>query len=892
MADGSTHSTKEILVSVAWQAELETACFCQIQTMTVGDLDPTEVDLTTLEGILRGRKLERLAAFRQLQSISKQIALLTSGRMSLESFRLPVDVARHAVRPGQRRARYRMETQGVLPVEMQGVLPEDQGPSSVSFIESQDQRTRVPVLPEEPEWWKSVPLLVLGLDQGSIGTAGMAFAMSNNMIHVKFDKIHRAIRDFKNSINHCCRGLFLKTQLHTAYIFSLNHKPFGSGGFFGQKVSMMTIFLQTNDISSPLWEEFREQIRVDLGAEQASDQGLFELLAELESFSKKGALVKLSRWFSWNQLCEEQLKEFHVFKMLLKSKFELIPEKDLARCSPPEKRADVSFDKQSGILPESELEDDSGMAQAHAHAIVTQGVLPIGMGEGSGRASAENASGEMPEDAEGDMHLLNEASRKKGLDHKKELSLLKSALGGFQLAFRLMTEDLFDHANILYRVTQPLWTWYTEQVQKVKSPSDGLKLQADMCLGAWQKDAHLPATLAVLSDSDLFANLTSRGVKQPIYKVLSLTLHLVKNRAWSLSRHGLPPEAYAGILSDDFHMRQNTRVLLMTQHRALLAFENALAAGTPSSQCQKLWLDLQVGVSHPARLVMDTFEAYNYAQEETQMEMQGVLPEEIEMQGVLPNAAGRNVDSPPIHLLKAVLSVFPDSKIVEDVHNKIRTDAKLNKNTRQTEDHIQDVTTCSGVFESRNIEHRAAVTKRAFLEHFEKTKVASRKKDAISRTHKLPAVWHEIMGQKTWQTLSEDTLERASAGWHWLNHYFEEQLGSQGVSLGHGIFSQLMPPLMVVHDVGTSEMWLSLGAAGWASLMWPLLVDEDEADAGTYFAPQTPGGLVWKYIHIPEMWEVLETRVALRKGSACLRFTGVRRQLIVHALLNPKKCLA
>ena len=74
--------------------------------------------------------------------------------------------------------------------------------------------------------------------------------------------------------------------------------------------------------------------------------------------------------------------------------------------------------------------------------------------------------------------------------------------------------------------------------------------------------------------------------------------------------------------------------------------------------------------------------------------------------------------------------------------------------------------------------------------------------------------------------------------------------------------------------------------------MWPLLVDEDEADAGTYFAPQTPGGLVWKYIHSPEMWEVLETRVALRKGSACLRFTGVRRQLIVHALLNPKKCLA
>ena len=94
----------------------------------------------------------------------------------------------------------------------------------------------------------------------------MAFAMRDNMVHVKCDKIHRAIGDFKNSMPRCLKGLFLKAQLRSSYIFALNYKPFGSGGFFRHKREMLEKFIATTSPqSSNIWDAFREKIARDLG---------------------------------------------------------------------------------------------------------------------------------------------------------------------------------------------------------------------------------------------------------------------------------------------------------------------------------------------------------------------------------------------------------------------------------------------------------------------------------------------------------------------------------------------------------------------------------------------------------------------------------------------------
>ena len=56
---------------------------------------------------------------------------------------------------------------------------------------------------------QGINLLVLGLDQGSIGAAGYAYSDSIGApIHCKWDTFHRVIRDINLVVEHSCNGLF------------------------------------------------------------------------------------------------------------------------------------------------------------------------------------------------------------------------------------------------------------------------------------------------------------------------------------------------------------------------------------------------------------------------------------------------------------------------------------------------------------------------------------------------------------------------------------------------------------------------------------------------------------------------------------------------------------
>ena len=193
--------------------------------------------------------------------------------------------------------------------------------NSFEVAENEKNNTSLAILPQQKGWWQKVPLLVLSLDQGPVGTAGMAFALQGHRIHVRFDKIHRCIRDYKLAIGRAMGGIFLKTQLHSSYIFGLNYKPFGSGLYSSQKQTRMESFCESNTILSDLWQEFRERIAFDAGESVINDNRLWESMSELESFKNKGTLIKPARWFSWNQCCDEFLPEFHTLKMLCKDEY-------------------------------------------------------------------------------------------------------------------------------------------------------------------------------------------------------------------------------------------------------------------------------------------------------------------------------------------------------------------------------------------------------------------------------------------------------------------------------------------------------------------------------------------------------------------------------------------
>ena len=826
-ADGSTHSTKDILASVAYSHDYDLGCVARIQHMPVGPLSPAEVDVTVLAAIARKTKLNRFAAFRQLQALSHQVHILTAGRLNLDSFALLPGV--RPVKPGERRTQVVVTSEdpflkirAILIKEGQGVVP-----------------SYVPVLPQDPGWWFRVPILVTNLDQGSIGAAGMAFALSKSMVHVKFDKIHRAVRDYKLAIAHSLRGLFLRTQLHSSYIWSLNYKPFGGGAFFQNKQSMLESFIgMGSQTGTALWARFRERIASDMGLPgDIADDELWDRMATLPSFENKGTLIKMSRWFSWNQVVADMMYEWHAFKMIMEDTL---------------LNQDDATDNFEGVVP-------------------IDGVVPA------------VAPSHEDDAAERDKRLLGKAASQKVLDPRRELSLMKETLGGFKLAYHLMTHDLFWHVKILYMTTKPLWEWYVHEVSQVKSPEDGLQASIHLSLDKWQQSAHLRQTVAVLQDENALRPLYESGLDQSAMKIQSLTEHLLKQRVWTLARHSAPPEAYAGILSDDDGVRKDACELLKRQHRVLLQFEAGLARKSsegrePSGLAKRLATDLSpILSSPPTRLMMDAFEASEY----------------YPRQGVVPGC----------HLLRCLLKTFADNKVIEDIHKVIRQDANANGNCRMTDEHIQEVAVNSGVLEARSIRHMPALEKEEFCNQFKKTTPSPRRAAEFkAKSHKMSPHWHDIMGKKfkkNWGTLTEESLEKAAAAWSWLQSWAAHIRAQNGSALRDGVFSKLAPAFHIMrHMMDDERLWLCLGGSTWATIMWPVVVQKDAMridgvvpldEDDVYYVLDAEGQATWQHLDQPTYWWVVETKPTWFQGKVCRKSMAVEHPLPKYFLTNPKR---
>ena len=161
--------------------------------------------------------------------------LYSRPRVKLDSFKLPDNFHVRPVTASENRRTERGEHQDVC------------------YIVNTVTGERNAILPAERI---EVPLLILGLDQGSQGCAGAAFVMFwlHMMVLAKFDWIHRLIRDIKGAENGCCKKIFTKTKLWSAYLFSLRKRPFGSGTNATQMQCFAELFEDMCDIQSPIFE--------------------------------------------------------------------------------------------------------------------------------------------------------------------------------------------------------------------------------------------------------------------------------------------------------------------------------------------------------------------------------------------------------------------------------------------------------------------------------------------------------------------------------------------------------------------------------------------------------------------------------------------------------------
>ena len=304
--DPATHSKKEAMAGVAWFWEMQAGCFPDFQWIPAAKVitgREQEMPDCIAEVASIGR-LERVASFRQLQGVSHMLSQLTARHIDgVKDLTLPENVLVRPVNAGECR------------------IVEQDGPTSRAKIVDVASGTCRDVLPDA---FTTAPMVTLGLDQGSVGTALVAFSnFMGGMIHCRWDKYHRIVRDVKLAFAHAAGGVFLKAQLYTSYLWSVNRKPFSSGAFGTQKKWMLEIFLETHDRgSSPLWQKYGWRIAEDLGMPFHTDEeqeAVWREVALTPSFNQACEDTKLGRWFSWNASARKYMREYNATKMLLES---------------------------------------------------------------------------------------------------------------------------------------------------------------------------------------------------------------------------------------------------------------------------------------------------------------------------------------------------------------------------------------------------------------------------------------------------------------------------------------------------------------------------------------------------------------------------------------------
>ena len=250
----------------------------------------------------------------------------------------------------------------------------------------------------------------------------------------------------------------------------------------------------------------------------------------------------------------------------------------------------------------------------------------------------------------------------------------KGDLGGLKLLHRALTYVNHETACIMLLVSRPCWTWYTEQISEIKTPQEGVEQLMTWAL-SWYKDAHLLAIVKTLYDWRSLKKLVYYQVHQgrtddddlaaTVFKYAS---NVLSRRLWTMSRYGTAPECFVGLVSSCVDHRQEAMRVMRRDWRVLNLAEQ-------SDKCAKIVPDLQFLFSAPVRLSCALFEQSGW--DETSV--------------------------PGTFVLKGVLTVLPDNKIVEDCHQAVRVEAKSHPNQKMTVPRVQSCVMNSNVFSAREL---------------------------------------------------------------------------------------------------------------------------------------------------------------------------------------------
>ena len=337
---------------------------------------------------------------------------------------------------------------------------------------------------------------------------------------------------------------------------------------------------------------------------------------------------------------------------------------------------------------------------------------------------------------------------------------LRSGRGGLKLCHIILSSHYWENCHILLTCNRPLWDAYTEQVTTCKSASHAVAYASRMST-QWHVDDQFRKLVRILTCDDQQAFECFRRVAQwsndehrMAEKSFQYLFRLVANRAQSLSQHITPPLCYASLLDDRINDDTNRdRVLNLMKFDWLSISVCETSRTVPGS----LTTDLGLTMTPPCRLLMILCESHRFCE----------LPSE-----------GKD-------LLRAMIHIPADSKIIEDVHQCVR----LAQKTRASHEKlgvpaVQNLVNNSKVMASRDLNHPAKLDKQSFLSTLRQTgRNFKTRQKGYGRRHKLPKSYGRIMSTKLWPSITPASLGRSAAAWAWVRAFRSQNLRQSGVQL-------------------------------------------------------------------------------------------------------------
>ena len=301
-------------------------------------------------------------------------------------------------------------------------------------------------------------------------------------------------------------------------------------------------------------------------------------------------------------------------------------------------------------------------------------------------------------------------------DPRKELDVLKSNTGGMALAEKVLTPWLHQNFRIYIHVSWACWNWFSDQVERVKTPADGVKQYWKWSKGQWIEEIvdlfrNSFASHESLKDIGLDWNC-SRSML-PIHvdvaqRIADFAFRLSGNRCFSMTRYEEMPYSYSGLLMSSAAAKE-AAMTRMKQDCELLYKLESVASTVPAAAT--LLDDTSDLFPTPVRLLFITFCRHKW-----------------------------NVNAVPgLRVLASMLEIIPDSKSVEDVHQHVRDLTRVSRTLCLHVINRQKACVDSTILEMRGIDH-SPVTKNLWFANWKQ-----KRKKVMWRfnpkRHKMSQMW-------------------------------------------------------------------------------------------------------------------------------------------------------